>query len=96
MSSKSNMEKARQYERWLWITCGSVMLILSYVTLNVLPSGERGNGLVSTSLIFVAMMAGYTYGVIRALKREIADLKSGDSDTASVTASTDPPTPEGD
>ena len=34
-------------------------------------------------------------------KKEIADLKSGDPDTASVTASTDPPaegspTPEGD
>jgi hypothetical protein len=85
MSSKSNMEKARQYERWLWGTCGSVMFILSYVTLNVLPSGERGNVLVSTSLIFVAMMAGYTYGVIRSLKREIADLKSGDADVSTAT-----------
>ncbi len=87
MSSMSNMEKAKNQERWFWTTCGFVLLPLLYFTFVGNDSMEPGilRALVSVSPIFVVIMGGFTLGIIHNLKQEIADLKSGDADVSTAT-----------
>ena len=103
MSSKSNMERAKREESWFWFAAvATVCVLLAYFNSGVVPAeGGRGKFLVAICFILTGVMIGCVYRLTRLFKKEIADLKSGDSDTASVTASTDPPaegspTPEGD
>ena len=103
MPSESNMDRAKWEERWFWIAGVPTSCMLAYVIFAQASSGERPSdgGIVTASFIGVAVMVGCAARGFRALKQEIADLKSGDSDNASVTESTDPPdegspTPESD
>ena len=98
MAEKTNLQKAKRLETNFWIICTCNLAILLFYAIYQPPNTEF---VFVLPLIWVAGMGVCVFQTFRALKQEIADLNSGDSDTASVTASTDPPaegspTPEGD
>jgi len=82
MATKTNMERARYEERWFWIACAIVIPFLAFMVFT--DAGGKDDYVFGVFLV-VSAMAGCTFRGFRALKREIADLKSGDSDDSTAT-----------
>ncbi len=84
MGSKTNMERAKNEERAFWIL--GAILIPAFV-FRIFNAGEVVGGFNYEFALFflVGTMAGCTFRGFRALKREIADLKSGDADDSTAT-----------
>tara|TARA_B100000029_G_C17279165_1_gene852817 strand:+ start:301 stop:621 length:321 start_codon:yes stop_codon:yes gene_type:complete len=106
MATKTNLERAKRSGVVFWVgyAAAIVLLILGrwYSSPGTPESGYSAADTFSlVGLFAVVAMGNSAIKQSVYLKREIADLKSGDSDTTSLTASTDPsaessPTPEGD
>jgi hypothetical protein len=106
MGSKTNMEWVKRCGVMFWISFAAAIVLLILGRWYSSPgTPEPGSSAADTFLLVglfaVCVMANSAIKQSAYLKQEIADLKSGDSDTASVTASTDPPaegspTSEGD
>jgi hypothetical protein len=96
------MERAKSEEQWFWVIGVVAILVLIFnIYIETDEFTDWRDAFSPWPLFWVIFMFPYAFRAFRALKREIADLKSGDSDTESVTASTDlpaegSPTPEGD
>ncbi len=82
MATKTNTEKARLEMIGFWLFLVSSFGLIVCVAYSE-PS--KGNPFSYSPLIFVAGMAGSALRATRALKKEIADLKSGDADDSPAT-----------
>ena len=85
MATKTNMDRAISEEWVFWVTGVPTVCIIAYLTFGEFPLG-RDSGFVRGSLNYVSVgvtvMLGCAYRGFRALRREIADLKSGDADVS--------------
>jgi len=84
MATKTNMDRAISEEWWFWVTGVPTVCMLAYLTFGEVPLG-RDSGFVQGSLIGVSVMLGSAYRGFRALRREIAELKSGATDGSPAT-----------
>jgi hypothetical protein len=82
MATKTNMERAKHYEKFSWI-----FFVLSLATLTFYEISNPTNTKVGffLPLIWVAGTGAGVFQAFRALKQEIADLKSGDADVPAAT-----------
>ncbi len=83
MATKTNMYRAISEEWVFWVTGVPTVCMLACLTFGEFPLG-RDSGFLPTSLIGVSVgatvMLGGAYRGFRALRREIADLKSSGTD----------------
>ena len=92
MKSKSNMDRAKHFQKWFWIATGPAIasLFLGYWIQGPFgPTGPYAKAFTGLPLLLgcvsVGQMAGCGFRVFRSLRQEIADLKSGDADDSTAT-----------
>ena len=84
MALKTNMERAKTEERGFWIVAAILIPVFVFGLFNA-PDMVGGFNFEIGRLILVGTMAGCSFRGFRALKQEIADLKSGDADDSTAT-----------
>ena len=86
MATKTNMERAKSQEAGFWVTGVVAILVLIFnIAIETDEFTDWDDAFSPWPLFWVIFMFPYAFCAFRALKREIADLKSGDADVSTAT-----------